>query len=207
MLSNQLCNPTPFLVRINWDKGVDIVIKPDGHYILPNHQLVDFQPGQPGSEAVQMLMNDHGIFLRDQDQTYEAQALKAIVACRRSKNSHFEESTNNLRRSRAAAGIVDNPEALEETFRQLGLMTLRDQVKRLDFRIKQLEAEVAGQKTAVAKDNFDPDRTLIFVDPPKVFETKFALQMFLAESENSALKKQYDAWRKAMTKSATAESA
>ena len=145
-------------------------------------------------------MNDYGIFLRDTDLTFEAQALSALKACRRSKNTHYEDSSNRLRNTRAAAGIVDNPEALEETFRQLGLINIREQVKRLDFRIKTLEAEVASQKTTVQADKMDPDRTLIFVDPPKVFETPFALKMFLAEPENAELRAKYAAWRKAMTK-------
>ena len=200
MLSNRLFNPTPFDVDILWDKGVSIKIKPDGFYDLTNAQLIDFQPGQPGSETVQNLMNEYGIFLRDNDLTFESQALAALKACRRAKNSHYEDSTNRLRNSRAAAGIVDNPEALEETFRQLGLLNLKEQVTRLDFRITALTTEVASQKTTVRADAMDPDRTLLFVDPPKVFETKFALQMFLSEKENASLKKQYDAWRKAMTK-------
>lgn len=206
MLTNRLTNPTPFFVDIPWDKGVSIKIKPDGHYDLTNSQLVDFQPGQPGSETIQNLMNEYGIFLRDTDLTFESQALAALKACRRSKNSHYEDSTNRLRNTRAAAGIVDNPEALENTFAQLGLTGtpekpgLREQVQRLDFRIKALEAEVASQKTVVKTDAMDPDRTLIFVDPPKTFETKFALQMFLSEKENAGLKKQYESWRKAMTK-------
>jgi len=205
MLSNRLFNPTPFDVDIAWDKGVHIKIKADGHYDLTTQQLQDFQPGQPGSEAVQMLMNDHGIFLRDTDRTYEAQALECLRACRRSRNSHYEEATNNLRRSRAAAGIVDNPEALEETFRQLGLagenngrLGLREQVQRIDARIKALEKEVATQKQTVASEKIDPDRTLIFTDPPRTFETKFALQMFLSEPENKELKAKYSAWRKAL---------
>ena len=205
MLTNRLCNPTPFRCKLNWDKGVNIVVPADGHYDLTNAQLVDFQPGQPGSETVQLLMNDHGIFLRDTDRTYEAQAIEALRACRRSKNAHYEESTNNLRRSRAASGIVDNPEALEETFRQLGLTNLKEQVNRLDFRIKALEGEVSRQKAVVSTAKFDPERTLLFVDPPRVFETAFALQMFLAEPENAALKRQYESWKRAVAKSENKE--
>ena len=200
MKTNRLHNPTPFPVDIPWDKGVSIKIDPDGHVDLPNHQIIDFQGDNPGSETVQNLMNDYGIFLRNTDLTFEAQALSALKACRRSKNTHYEDSSNRLRNTRAAAGIVDNPEALEETFRQLGLINIREQVARLDFRVKALEAEVASQKTTVQADKMDPDRTLIFVDPPKVFETPFALKMFLAEPENKDLKKQYEAWRKAMVK-------
>lgn len=206
MKTNRLFNPTPFPVDINYDKGVHIKIQPDGSFDLPNHMLIDFQGDNPGSETVQMLMNDHGIFLRNTDRTFEAQALECLRACRRSRNAHYEEATNNLRRSRAANGIIDNPEALEETFRQLGLagetegrLGLREQVQRLDARIKALEKEVATQKTVVAAETVDPDRTLIFTDPPRTFETKFALQMFLSEPENKELKAKYTTWRKALT--------
>lgn len=198
MLSNRLHNPTKQLVDWLWHGGVHIKIQPDSHYDLTNAQLVDFQPGQPGSEAIQQLMKELGIFLRDTDRTYEAQALECLRACHKAKKTHYEEATNNLRRSRAQAGIVDNPEALEETFRQLGLVALRDQVEGLAFRIKQFEKAVAEQKTAKQADAIDPDRTLLFVDPPKVFETKFALQVFLSEPENAELKKKYDGWRKAL---------
>lgn len=143
-------------------------------------------------------MDEYGIFLRDTDLTFESQALKALRAARRVWSSHYNDSTNRLRSQRAAAGIVDNPEALEETFRQMGLTALRERIARLDFRIKALTDEVEAQKTTVAKSNIDPDRTLIFVDPPRTFETKFALQMFLSEPENADLKKKYDAWRKAL---------
>jgi hypothetical protein len=147
-------------------------------------------------------MNELGIFLRDTDKTYEAQALEALRLAHRAKKTHYEEATGNLRRSRASQGIVDNPEALEETFRQLGLVALRDTVEGLAFRIKQFEGAVAEQKKTVQRDAVDPDRTLLFVDPPKIFETKFALNVFLSEPENAALKVKYDAWRKALAEKA-----
>jgi len=143
-------------------------------------------------------MGEYGLFLRDGDRTYESQALEALNKCHKAKKTHYEEATNNLRRSRASAGIVDNPEALEETFRQLGLIALRDQVEGLSFRIKQFEKAVAEQKSTKQADTMDPDRTLLFVDPPKVFETKFALQVFLSEPENAGLKVKYEGWRKAL---------
>jgi len=143
-------------------------------------------------------MNELGIFLRDTDKTYESQALECLKLCHRAKKTHYEEATGNLRRSRASQGIAENPAALEETFRQLGLVALRDTVEGLAFRIKQFEKAVAEQKTTKQADAMDPDRTLLFVDPPKVFETKFALSVFLAEPENEKLKEKYDAWRKAL---------
>lgn len=198
MISNKLCNPTKAIVDWNWHGGIHIKIQPDDSYTLSNDQLKDFQPGQPGSEAIQQLMNEFGIFLRDYDRTYEAQALEALRLCHRAKRTHYEESTGNLRRSRASQGIAENDAALEETFRQLGLVTLRETVAGLAFRIAQFEAAVSDQKKNVQADAIDPDRTLLFVDPPKVFETKFALSVFLSEPENAEIKVKYDAWRKAL---------
>lgn len=198
MLTNRLFNPTKNPVDWLWHGGVHIKIQPDGHYDLTNAQLADFQPGNPGSEAIQQLMNEYGIFLRDTDKTFESQALTCLRACHKAKKTHYEEATNNLRRARASAGIVDNPEALEETFKQLGLVALREQVEGLAFRIQQFEKVVSEQKSSKQVDTVDPDRTLLFVDPPKVFETKFALQVFLSEPENAKLKEKYDAWRKAL---------
>ena len=77
-------------------------------------------------------------------------------------------------------------------------MALRDQIDGLAFRIRQFEQAVAEQKSTKQTDAIDPDRTLLFVDPPKVFETKFALSVFLSEPENAKLKEQYINWRKAL---------
>ena len=200
MLTNRLCNPTPFLVKWNWHAGINIVIPPDSHVDLSNEQMKDFQPNQPGSEAITQLMNELGVFLRDTDRTYEAQALEALNASYRAKRSHYNESTNSIRAARAEKGIVDNPEALEETFRQMGLSRLREQVERLQHRINQFSKEVETQGASAAVNKLDPDRTLIFTTPPKVFETKFALQVFLSEPENAELKAKYEAWRKALDK-------
>jgi hypothetical protein len=143
-------------------------------------------------------MSEYGIFLRDTDKTYESQALECLKLCHRAKKTHYEEATGNLRRGRAAQGISENDAALEETFRQLGLVALREQIAGLEFRIKQFEAAVSEQRTAKQADAVDPDRTLLFVDPPKIFETKFALQVFLSEPENAKLKERYLNWRKAL---------
>lgn len=199
MITNKLCNATKYPVTWNWDKGVNIYIPPDGFVMLTNAQMSDFQPNQPGSEAIQMLMNDYGIFLRDTDRSFESQALEALRACARAKRSQWEESTNNIRRTRADKGIVDNPEALEETFRQLGLVALKARVDSMLHRVKQFEAIVQEQGAQSAVDKIDPDRTLIFTDPPRVFETPFALKVFLSEPENSELREQYTRWRKAQT--------
>lgn len=200
MITNRLCNPTPFEVKWDWHLGIVIRIQPDSHYDLSNQQLPDFQPGQPGSEAIQQFMNELGVFLRDTDRTYESQALECLKACLRARTTHYNEAANNVRKNRAQGGIVDNPEALEEIYRQMGLVALREQCDKIKFRVSQYEQAVAEQKAVSKESDIDPDRTLLFTDPPKTFETKFALQVFLNEPGNEQIKSRYNAWRAAFDK-------
>lgn len=199
-------------MRWDWHLGIVISIQPDSHYDLTNQQLPDFQPGQPGSENIQQFMNELGVFLRDTDKTYEAQALECLRNCYRARMSQYQEATNNVRKNRAAGGIVDNPAALEEIYKQMGLqgvstdrdgkvrLGLKEQCERIQFRMKQYEQAVSDQKAVSKESDVDPDRTLLFTDPPKVFETKFALQVFLNEPGNEQLKSRYEQWRAAFGK-------
>lgn len=212
MITNRLINPTPWVVQWEWHLGIVISIAPDSHYDLTNAQLPDFQPGQPGSENIQQFMRELGVFLRDTDRTYESQALECLKGCERARRTHYTEATNNVRKARAGGGIVDNPEALEEIYRQMGLcgvaidadgkerIGLREQCERLQFRIKQYEQAVSEQQAVNRVSDVDPDRTLLFTDPPKIFETKFALQVFLAEPGNEQLRSRYNQWREAFGK-------
>lgn len=200
MLTNRLINPTPFVAKWEWHLGIVIQIAPDGHYDLTNAQLSDFVPGQPGSENIQQFMRELGVFLRDTDRTYEAQALECLKGCERARRTHYTEATNGVRKARAGGGITDNPDALEEIYRQMGLVALREQCEKLQFRIKQYEQAVSEQQAVDATSDIDPDRTLLFTDPPKIFETKFALQVFLAEPGNEQLKSRYNQWREAFGK-------
>ena len=47
----RLRNPTPFDVKIPYERGVYINIPSDGEVELSMEQLDDFRPGKPGSEA------------------------------------------------------------------------------------------------------------------------------------------------------------
>ena len=190
---NRLYNPTPFEVSWNWHGGIDIKIKSDDFIDLTNAQMVDFTPGQPGSEAINQLMNELGIFVRNPDLSYESQALEALRACIKLKTAQYNESVNTIRGRRAAGGIVDAPDALEETFRQMGITALRERIELLTARAVKFEKAVAAQGTAKSAKAIDPDRTLIFVKPPKVFETAFAMQVYL--DENPDVKKRWQDWR------------
>lgn len=195
---SRLHNPTPFEVSWNWHGGIDIKIESDGFIDLTNAQMVDFTPGQPGSEAIRQLMDELGIFIRNPDLSYESQALEAIRACIRLKTAQLNDSVNTIRGRRAEKGIVDNPEALEETFRQMGITALRDRVESLKSRAVKFEKAVQAQGTAKAAKTVDLTRTLIFTKPPKVFETAFAMSVYL--DEHPDLKAKYDEFMAAQPK-------
>lgn len=190
---SRLHNPTPFEVDWEWHGGIHIKIEPDGFQDLTNAQMVDFTPNQPGSEAVRQLMDEMGIFIRNPDLSYESQALEALRACIRLKTAQYNDSVNTIRGRRAEKGIVDSPEALEETFRQMGITALRERIEVLKARAVKFEKAVAAQGTQKAAKTIDPDRTLIFVRPPKTFETAFAMQVYL--DEHPELKQKWQAWR------------
>jgi hypothetical protein len=195
---NRLYNPTPFPVDWEWHAGIHIKIESDGYYDLTNQQNVDFTPGQPGSEPIKNLMDELGIFIRNPDLSYESQALEALNACIRLKTTQLNESVNTIRGQRAAKGIMDNPEALEETFRQMGITALREKVEKLKVRARKFEVAVQAQGTAKATKTVDLTRTLIFTKPPKVFETAFAMSVYL--DEHPELKAQYEAFMAAQPK-------
>lgn len=194
----RLYNPTPFPVDWEWHAGINIKIEPDGYFDLTNAQMVDFTPGQPGAEPVRNLMDELGIFIRNPDLSYESQALEAINACIRLKTQQLNDSMNTIRARRAEKGIVDNPDALEETFRQMGITALRERVDKLKVRARKFEKAVQEQGTAKASKPVDLSRTLIFTKPPKVFETAFAMQVYL--DEHPDLKEKYEAFMAAQPK-------
>ena len=196
-ISNTLCNACPWEVKVEWHQGICLTIEPDGHLDLMGQlgveQLDDFREGKPGSEAVQELMKHWGIFLRDHSRTYESQALDAMRSAVRSREVMYNEFINNMRKGRAREGISENPEAFEELVRQSGYAKVRTEIDTLKNRIKFLEKEI-GDTPAIVREQLDPERTLMFTDPPRIFPTKLALQMFLHDSGNEKVKRQYDAY-------------
>ena len=194
-IQNRLCNATGFLVELKWHAGIVIEVPPDGFVDLDVNQMDDFRDGKPGSEAVREIMDHQGVFLRDSDRTWEAQALEAVNASVRKREEHYNGVVTNLRRRRAAEGISENPEAFEEVLEQMGMYTLRDQIAELKFRRKFLSKHVEEEKKPVG-DTYDPTRTLLFMDPPKVFPTAVAMEMFLASPGNELVKAEHDAFLK-----------
>lgn len=196
-ISNTLCNPTPFDVKIDWHQGIAITIPADGSIDLSGQlgveQMDDFRDGKPGSEAVKEIMNHYGIFLRDFSRTYESQALDGLSASIRSKESMYNEFVNTHRKNRAQQGISENEEAFEEILRQYGYTKLREEIGLLKSRVNFLRKSI-GDEPAAVREKLDPERTLMFTDPPRVFASKMALQMFLNDPGNEKLKRQYESF-------------
>lgn len=192
-ISNTLCNPTPFEVKINWHQGINILLKPDDEVELTVEQMDDFRDGKPGYEAVRMEMDHEGVFLRDPTRTYESQALVSLRASLRSKKSQYDDAVSHLRRRRAAEGISENQEALDEIIRQQGYSTLQKKIELLRHRIDFLGREVEEDFERPVHEEFDPDTTVILPDGTfKKFQSKVALAMFLSDPGNEPLKAHHE---------------
>lgn len=203
---NRLVNPTPWKVKIPYDRGTFIVVESDGEYEFVGEQAHDFQPGQPGSEEVRNLLDSSGLFLLNPDLSYDLQALKALQACIKSKKSFRDEFIQRLRDGRIATGrSIDDgtlQEAIEsagyghKSMSRTGQPGLQGQIEALEARVKFLQKSVEGDPTrGYVKERLDPEKTCFVTNPPRQFPSKTALQMFLAE--NPEVKADHDKWLKA----------
>lgn len=192
-LTNRLCNPTPFLVDWNYDRGVHIKLQPDGFQDLQDVEMSNqFRPGLPGSETVREGMSQHGIFLRDTTVPYEMQAIDALRGYIRYHESLYNETTGNLRRKAAQTGM-NSEEAIQQTLEAMGYVALAARVAKAKDRLKRYENKVdRTQLDRPLHRQYDPKRTLLFMDPPKEFESEIAMQVFL--EENPKMQERYNAW-------------
>lgn len=190
--TNKLINPTPFDIEIPYDRGIKIKIPADGEAELVYEQVDDFVAGKPGSEEVRKLMNYYGVFLMDTNRSYEIQALETIRACIQARKSQFDEFVRGLRALRTQQGQKVDEEAMEEAVRTAGYARIRDQIETLKKREKFLAEHVAKDESGgKVRGDLDPSRTCFVTNPPKVFPTATALQMFFLE--NPDLKEKNDA--------------
>ena len=191
--TNRLCNATGTEALINWHAGVNIRIPGDGYVDLDVAQADDFRPGKPGSEEIQLLMDSLGLFIRNPDLPFEAQALATLQRCLRAKRTQYTEAVNNIKARRAQQGIHDSEDALKEMLRQLNFDKLAIQIYSIEKRIKFLEQHLAPEDRKPTRERIDPERTVPWTNPPKRFETKLQCQMWLEEQGEEA-KKKHSAW-------------
>ena len=192
-VTNRLCNSTNKEVHINWHAGIDITVPSDGHVDLDVSEMDDFRPGKPGSEEVQLMMDSHGIFLRDIDVPFELQALECLKRSVRMNRTHYAEAVNNIKARRAQIGIPNDDSALEETLRQLNFTQLADRIKVMENRIRYYEKHLAPEERKPVREKLDPKRTVPWTNPPKVFETALQCEMWLSE-EGEEAQKRHAAW-------------
>ena len=204
MITSRVCNPTPFKVDFNFHGGVNIVIEADGFVDLQSTLASEqFRPDLPGTEAVREEMTQVGIFLRDPMVPFEVQAIKALTGTLNYKKSLYNDAKNNLR-SRAAAQGVYNEDAFAETLDRLGYTRLLVDVDKLEKRLKLYQSKVdpATLNRPLHK-QYDPKRTLLFLSPPKEFESEIAMEIFLAEHPDMASKQK--AWMNQFSKTEKTE--
>jgi hypothetical protein len=204
---NKLVNPTPWKVKIPYDRGTFLVIEADGEYEFANADMQrDFEPGQPGSEEIRKLIDSNGVFLLNPDLSYDLQALRALQATYKYKKSLRDEMIQRLRDGRIATGRAIDDGTLEEAVEsagygvklniRTGIPGVQGQLDAIQKRIKFLEKAVETDPTrGYVKEQLDPTRTCFVTNPPRQFSSKTGLLMFL--EENPTIKAQHDKYLKA----------
>lgn len=184
-MQNKLMNPTPWEVKLNYEKGVVIKVPAFGDHELTMQQMDDYRDGKPGSENVQEVLNYHGLFLLNGDRPYNNQALAALKACLRQKKERFRGIEKSLQDQ--ATNLPGGGAPIEEKIVTFGYAGLRDQIEVLEKQIKFLSQSVTEEPGLQAQ-AFDPERTIYLMTPPKEFPSKEAMEFFLDLPENAELK-------------------
>ena len=177
--SAKLCNPTPYPVKLDWDRGIRIKIEPFGATELTMQQMDDFRPGKPGSADVKQTLDYYGLFLLDSDRPYDNQALEAVRRAHAAKKAQYDAGVRNITDRRSASGIAPNEEALEETLSQMGYTALREKVETLKKQAAAFEAVVGAQPERTQRQQLDPKRTVFILDPPREFPSVASMEFFL----------------------------
>jgi hypothetical protein len=183
----RLVNPTPFDVKIPYERGVYINIPSDGDVELSMQQLDDFRPGKPGSEAARKLLDFEGVFLQDTDLSYDLQALRALQTAVTERKDRIKTFTERTRNSRIAGGATVDDATMEDLIQNSGYGRMINDVAKLESRIKTLQVVVSADTSkGSVRQNLDPERTCFVINPPRQFPSKTALAMFLTEHPDIA---------------------
>lgn len=202
--SSKLCNPTPFDVKLPWDRGVNIKVLAFDATELSMAQMDDFRPGKPGSADVKSVLDYHGLFLLDSDRPYDNQALEALQRAYSSKKAQYDSAVRNITDRRAASGVSPNPEALEETLRQMGYEELGRKIQVLKEAAAKFREVVGDQPERTQRQQLDPKRTVFVIDPPREFPSVAAMEFFL--DQNADIRAKHLAFAAQMDGAADAQS-
>ena len=190
-LVQRLINPTPFNVKIPYEKGVYLSIPADGELDLTGPQAEDFRPGTPGYEAARKLLEFEGVFMQDSDFSYDFQALQALKMAVRAREERVNDFITRTKNARLSGGAAVDDASMEELVESAGYGAMRRGVERLKARVRSLEKVVSTDASkGSVRQNLDPKRTCFVINPPRQFPSVTALNMFL--DENPEIKKQHE---------------
>jgi len=198
-LTARLENPTPWDVKIDYDRGVKIRVPAFGSTDVGMQQMDDFRPNKPGSEAVIETLNYNGLFLLDSDRPYDNQALEALERSFEAKKAQYDAAVRSITDHRAAAGVAPNPEALEETLRMQGYVTLRNKIETLKNQISKLRKAIGPDRERSLRKQLDPARTVFVLDPPREFPSVASMNFFL--DQNDEIRAKHEAYSSNMNNS------
>ena len=188
----KMVNPTPFNVKIPYERGIYISIPADGETTLSMQQFDDFRPGKPGSEAAKKLLDFEGVFVADSDLSYDFQALQALKIAVREREDRIKTFIDRTRNSRIAGGATVDDSTMKDLLDNSGYTRMQKDVKTLEARIKVLNTVVnADERKGAVQQTLDPERTCFVINPPRQFPSKTALAMYL--NENPDIKAKHEA--------------
>ncbi len=178
----KMVNPTPFDVKIPYERGVYISVPADGESMLSMQQFDDFCPGKPGSEAAKKLLDFEGVYVADSDLSYDYQALQALQVAVRERKERIKNFTDRTRNSRNVAGAPTDDATMEDIFNSAGYGRMEKDVEKLEARIKTLSTVVsADESKGAVRQTLDPKRTIMVTNPPRQFPSVTAMEMYLNE--------------------------
>ena len=179
----RLHNPTPFDIKLPWDRGVKIMIEAFGSADLTMQQFDDFQPGKPGSADVKSTLDYYGLFLLDSDRPYDNQAVEALRRSRDAKKAQYTAAVRNITDNRARAGVIPNEDALAEIIDQMGYKELDRKIQVLSDAVKEFDSAIGDSPEQHIRTQLDPARTVFVMDPPREFPSVAAMTFFLRQND------------------------
>lgn len=177
----KLMNPTPWDVKLPYEKGIVITVPAFGQVDLTMQQFDDYRPNTPGAEAVYELLDTEGVFLYDTDRPYENQALEALRKTLKKRQELVDSKVKGYQDLAARQNITVSTENRENVERQMGVVQLRERCNAIQTFIKKYEAVVKNE-TAKRRHVLDPDRTVFVTTPPREFPSKVAREFFLEQN-------------------------
>jgi hypothetical protein len=184
-ISAELCNPTPFDTKLNYDRGVKINIPAFGSVLVTHNQMQDYgDERQPGFEAIKEIVDYYGLFIRDTGVSYDVQAINAINASIAKKKYQYDQAKKNILDRNTAAGIRQEDENIEELLKIQGYVMLREQIDSLREMVKVYQENNEEEFEA----GLDPELTVFTLEPPRQFPSKTAKKAFLKSNPEVAEK-------------------